>query len=109
RIPYLLEKLAAGQQIALVSDAGTPAVSDPGYELVDAVIKAQLPVIVLPGANAAISALVGSGLPTREFLFIGFLPRKKRDKETSLERFKHSQATMIMYESPHRVVDTLQM
>src|SRR5699024_4849127 len=109
RIPYLLEKLAAGEQIALVSDAGTPAISDPGYELVEAAIREQYAVVVLPGANAAISALVGSGLMTNEFLFVGFLPRKKREKEAMLQRLKHKQATIIVYESPYRIVSTLEM
>lgn len=108
RIPHLLDKLAAGKQVALVSDAGTPAISDPGYELVKAAIAADHSVVVLPGASAAVSALVGSGLSTEEFLFVGFLPRKKREKEVMLERLKYHQATTIMYESPHRVVDTLQ-
>lgn len=109
RIPYLLEKLALGKQIALVSDAGTPAISDPGYELVVAAVEARYSVVVLPGANAAISALVGSSLPTDEFLFVGFLPRKKREKEAMLQRLKHKQATIIVYESPYRIADTLKL
>lgn len=109
RIPYLLEQLAAGKQMALVSDAGTPAISDPGYELVKEAIDNHYSVIVLPGASAAITALVGSGLSTEEFVFVGFLPRKKRDKEATLERLRSHRATIILYESPHRVIDTLQM
>lgn len=109
RIPLLLERLAKGERIALVSDAGTPAISDPGYELVEAAIISHYPVIVLPGANAAVSSLVGSGISTDEFLFAGFLPRKKSDKEKELQRLQHKQATIILYESPYRVVQTLQL
>lgn len=79
----LLEKLAGGESIALVSDAGMPAISDPGYEIVKACAEQEYPVVVLPGANAALCALVGSGLPNKEFLFYGFLPRKKRIKKRS--------------------------
>lgn len=109
RIPDLLEKLAEGKQIALVSDAGMPAISDPGYELVVAVVSEHYPVVALPGANAAVSALVASGLSTEEFLFVGFLPRKKRAKDETLERLKSKQSTIIMYESPYRVADTLEL
>lgn len=109
RIPQFVEKLKKGDHIALVSDAGTPAISDPGYELVEAVIENHLSVIVLPGANAAVSALVGSGLPTEEFIFLGFLPRKKREKEKKLAEYKQLRATVILYESPYRVVDTLRL
>lgn len=108
RIPILLEKLRQGKHIALVSDAGMPAISDPGFELVREAIANDVSVIVLPGANAAVSALVGSGLATESFYFHGFLPRKNRDKLDVLERLKHLQATIIFYESPHRVLDTLQ-
>jgi len=107
RIPYLLRKLDEGKDIALVSDAGMPAISDPGYELVQATIKKDLSVIVLPGANAAITALVGSGLPTEQFLFIGFLPRRKKEQKELLERLQRKKATLILYESPHRVAQTL--
>lgn len=109
RIPYLLQKLAQGDHIALVSDAGTPAISDPGYELVIAVIRKRYSVVVLPGANAAVSALVGSGLRTSEFLFVGFLPRKKKDKVEKLQALKQSKATIIIYESPYRIANTLEV
>lgn len=108
RIPLLLDKLKNGGQIALVSDAGMPAISDPGSELVAEAIKNDYPVIVLPGANAALSALVGSGLPTDPFFFYGFLPRKKSDKEKVLSQLKMIEATLIFYESPNRVLQTLQ-
>src|SRR5690625_1267692 len=107
RMEQLLRRLEQGEQIALVSDAGMPAISDPGYELVKEVIEREINVIVLPGANAALCALVGSGLPTSEFLFYGFLPRKKQEKEAELARLKGLQATIILYESPHRVKETL--
>lgn len=104
----LLERIKQGETIALVSDAGMPAISDPGYELVQAVIKADLSVIVLPGANAALCALVGSGLPTKEFLFHGFLPNKKKDKVKQLDRLQTLEATLLFYESPYRIKATLQ-
>ena len=107
REEQLIDRLEKGETIALVSDAGMPAISDPGYELVQAAIQADQSVVVLPGANAALCALVGSGLPTKEFLFYGFLPRKKKDKEAEIERLKSFQATIIFYESPYRLKDTL--
>src|SRR5690625_2965791 len=107
REAQLIERLEKGDKIALVSDAGMPAISDPGYELVQAAIGADQAVVVLPGANAALCALVGSGLPANEFLFYGFLPRKKKDKVLELTRLKSLPATIIFYESPHRLKDTL--
>lgn len=104
----ILKRLQNGEQIALVSDAGMPAISDPGYELIKTSIQRGFSVIVLPGANAALCALVGSGLPTKEFLFYGFLPRKKRDKKAELSRLKTLQSTIILYESPYRVKSTLE-
>jgi 16S rRNA (cytidine1402-2'-O)-methyltransferase len=107
RAEQLLERVQQGESIAIVSDAGMPAISDPGYELVEAAIARDLAVVVLPGANAALCALVGSGLPAREFYFYGFLPRKKKDKAVALTRLKDYQATLLFYESPYRVKDTL--
>lgn len=107
REDQLLEKLANGESIALVSDAGMPAISDPGYEIVKACAEQEYPVVVLPGANAALCALVGSGLPNKEFLFYGFLPRKPKDKEAELARLGRLQATIIFYESPYRIKETL--
>lgn len=107
REEQLLERLANGESIALVSDAGMPAISDPGYEIVKAATEQEYPVIVLPGANAALCALVGSGLPNKEFLFYGFLPRKQKDKEAELERLGRLQATILFYESPYRIKETL--
>lgn len=103
----LLERLENGESIAFVSDAGMPGISDPGYEMVQSAIAQAIPVVVLPGANAALCALVGSGLPTKEFLFYGFLPRKKKDRLKELERLKSMQATLLFYESPHRLKETV--
>lgn len=108
REAQLMDRLEKGESIAIVSDAGMPSISDPGYELVQAAIKKDVPVIVLPGANAALCALVGSGLPATEFLFYGFLPRKKKDKIYELERLAPLGATLIFYESPYRLKNTLQ-
>lgn len=105
----LIQKVEQGESIALVSDAGMPAISDPGYELVQAMIEADVSVVVLPGANAALSALVGSGLPSTEFMFYGFLPRKKKEKRAELERLRSIQATLLFYESPFRVKETLKV
>lgn len=105
----LIQKVERGESIALVSDAGMPAISDPGHELVQAMIQADVPVVVLPGANAALSALVGSGLPSTEFMFYGFLPRKKKEKCAELKRLSSIQATLLFYESPFRVKETLKV
>jgi len=105
----LIQQVRAGKQITLVSDAGMPAISDPGSDLIRSIIAENLPVIVLPGANAALCAIIGSGLPTNEFLFYGFLPRKKKDKEDELKRLQSTQATIIFYESPYRIKATLKM
>ncbi|TCZ70549.1 16S rRNA (cytidine(1402)-2'-O)-methyltransferase [Paenibacillus albiflavus] len=96
-----------GLVIALVSDAGLPAISDPGYELVCLAAEEDIPVIPIPGANAALSALIASGLPTRQFTFIGFLPRDRKSIVKELERLKSKQETLLFYESPHRVNKTL--
>lgn len=103
----LIERLKQGEAIALVSDAGMPGISDPGHELVQAAIKENLPVVVLPGANAALCALIGSGLSSDEFIFYGFLPRKKKDRQEELERLASLQATILLYESPYRIKDTM--
>lgn len=108
RKEQLIAKLIEGKHIALVSDAGMPTISDPGYDLIKAAIEQDISVVVLPGANAALCALVGSGLPSNEYLFYGFLPRKKNEQDAELERLKNIQATLIFYESPYRLADTLQ-
>src|SRR5699024_2871242 len=105
----LMNRLDNGESIAVVSDAGMPGISDPGFELVQQAIETDYPVVVLPGANAALCALVGSGLSADEFLFYGFLPRKKKEKEAELERLKRLNGTLLLYESPYRIKDTLKM
>ena len=105
--PILLEKLKNGSDVALVSDAGTPLISDPGYRLVKDVLNANLTVVPLPGANAVLPALQLSGLASDRFLFNGFLSSKKSARRTELESLKGVPATLIFYESPHRVVDAL--
>lgn len=107
RMQDVLERLLEGKDLALVSDAGMPAISDPGYELVKEAILQDIQVITLPGANAVLPALVGSGLPTEEFLFYGFLPRKQKAKTDELVRLSKYPATIILYESPFRVKETL--
>ncbi|MBA2873078.1 16S rRNA (cytidine1402-2'-O)-methyltransferase [Anoxybacillus calidus] len=105
----IMEWLLEGKQIALVSDAGIPAISDPGYELVVDAIRANCIVIPLPGANAALTALIASGLPTEHFYFFGFLNRNKKEKRKQLESLVHIRDTMIFYEAPHRLKETLEM
>ncbi|KMK74469.1 16S rRNA (cytidine(1402)-2'-O)-methyltransferase [Alkalihalobacillus pseudalcaliphilus] len=104
----LIEKLRAGQNIAIVSDAGMPAISDPGYDLVGLVLEEEnMSVVALPGANAALTSLIASGLPTEQFYFVGFLPRQKKQREESLKKVKSVGATLIFYEAPHRLKETL--
>ncbi|MBU8908413.1 16S rRNA (cytidine(1402)-2'-O)-methyltransferase [Desertibacillus haloalkaliphilus] len=105
----LLQHLRDGHDIALVSDAGMPAVSDPGYELVVSCLQEELAVVPLPGANAALPAIVASGLPTDQFLFYGFLHRQKKQKNEELEHLKSIEVPIIFYESPHRLKETLQL
>lgn len=103
----LIKKLHAGQNLALVSDAGTPCISDPGYELVEQAIQAKIPVVPLPGANAAVTALIASGIKPQPFYFYGFLPRGKKEKRAELEILGKQQAAIIFYEAPHRLKETL--
>ncbi|PAF16176.1 16S rRNA (cytidine(1402)-2'-O)-methyltransferase [Terribacillus saccharophilus] len=107
REQMLLDLLEEGKDVGLVSDAGMPAISDPGQELVQAAAAADYPVVVLPGANAALVALVGSGLSTDAYQFYGFLPRKKKELTGELEKLRKVGATLIFYESPHRLKETL--
>ncbi|RKN65725.1 16S rRNA (cytidine(1402)-2'-O)-methyltransferase [Paenibacillus ginsengarvi] len=107
--PELIRLIGEGRSIALVSDAGMPAISDPGYDLAKLAAEADIPVVPIPGANAALSALIVSGLPTERFLFVGFLPREKKKLKDELERISHIQATLLFYESPHRVMKTLEV
>jgi 16S rRNA (cytidine1402-2'-O)-methyltransferase len=105
--PHLIEMLAAGKNIALVSDAGMPGISDPGEELIKLALQASVDVEALPGASAVITALAGSGLSTRKFFFEGFLDRQKKHKKKRLESIKNIQETLVFYESPHRLLETL--
>jgi 16S rRNA (cytidine1402-2'-O)-methyltransferase len=106
RAPQLIEKLLAGQSIALVSDAGTPGISDPAFHIVQQALKKEIPIIPIPGPTAFISALIASGLPTNRFVFEGFLPQKK-GRKTKFESLKSESRTIILYESPHRILKTL--
>lgn len=104
----IIQRLQEGAKVALVSDAGMPTISDPGYELVVAATRERLTVVPLPGANAALTALIASGLPTQPFYFYGFLPRQKKEKKRELEDLSKLMSTVILYESPHRLKETLQ-
>jgi len=108
RIPELLQYLTNDKAIALVSDAGMPGISDPGYELIEACIEAGISVVPIPGASAAITALSAAGLPTDRFVFEGFLPAKSQQRREHLESLQTESRTLIFYESPHRLQDTLQ-
>ncbi|WP_179395907.1 16S rRNA (cytidine(1402)-2'-O)-methyltransferase [Lacticaseibacillus absianus] len=107
RIPELLAKLQAGASIAQVSDAGMPSISDPGKELVAAAVTAGIPVVPLPGANAATTALIASGLAPQPFMFYGFLPRKASEQRAALEALADQEQTILFYESPYRLAKTL--
>ncbi|EMF0151056.1 16S rRNA (cytidine(1402)-2'-O)-methyltransferase [Enterococcus hirae] len=107
RIPQLIAELMSGRSIAQVSDAGMPSISDPGHELVLACIQAGIPVIAIPGPTAGMTALIASGLLPQPFLFYGFLGRKKKEQQTTLETLKEYTATLIFYESPYRISATL--
>ena len=105
-VESIVERLRGGQTIAVVSDAGTPGISDPGFLVAREAIRAGIEVITLPGATAFVPALVSSGLPCERFCFEGFLPQKK-GRQTRLQALSEETRTMIFYESPHRVVKTL--
>ena len=108
KIDQILAALEGGTTFALVSDAGMPGISDPGEVLIKQAIEREIDCIVLPGANAALVALVGSGLPTKQFYFYGFLPRKNKDIKQAFEEINKQTATILLYESPYRLTDTLQ-
>lgn len=107
RLPELVAKLKAGQQIAQCSDAGMPSISDPGKELVAAAVAAGIPVVPLPGANAGLTALIASGLVPQPFYFYGFLERKHQQQVGALQALRNRPETMIFYEAPHRLRKTL--
>lgn len=108
RVPELLQQLVNGKAIALVTDAGMPAISDPGFELVKACVEAGISVVPIPGPCAVITALSAAGLPTEKFVFEGFLPTKNQDRQERLEFLQAEARTIIFYESPHRLRQTLQ-
>lgn len=103
----IIDKLKEGKNIAIVSDAGTPGISDPGECVIKRAIEENIQVIPIPGACAAISSLIGSGLSTNQFLFIGFLSTKKKDKIEKLNELKNCTSTLIFYEAPHKIKETL--
>lgn len=105
----IIDLLKDGKDIGLVSDAGMPSISDPGYEIVVEALEEKLYVVPLPGANAALTALIASGLVSQPFYFYGFLDRQKKEKKKELERLKKLTDTFILYESPHRLKDTLSL
>jgi 16S rRNA (cytidine1402-2'-O)-methyltransferase len=104
----LIKRLKQGDDIAVVSDAGTPAISDPGFRLVRAAIDNDLPVVSVPGPSALVSALVAAGLPTDEFYFAGFLPARSNARQSRLGELRSINATLIFYEAPHRLAATLE-
>jgi len=107
RAHELCEMLAAGKSVALVSDAGTPLISDPGFRMVSLAIERGVAVVPVPGASAAIAALSAAGLPSREFFFAGFLPARAGARAARLEQLRTLEATLILYETPHRIEATL--
>ena len=104
----LVKELQEGASVALVTDAGMPGISDPGYRLVTLAIRHHVPVVPVPGASAFLAALVASGLPTDSFRFSGFLPAKRGERRTVLETVKNSPRTLVFYEAPHRIVEALE-
>ena len=104
----LIQRLLDGQSIGLVSDAGMPAISDPGEDLVKEALEVGIPIVPLPGANAGLTALIASGQNTKEFHFIGFLPKRKQNAKEVLSRISTYEGTLIFYEAPHRIEETIQ-
>ena len=107
RIEELISRMQQGENLALVTDAGMPSISDPGVELVRAAIAHNITVVPIPGGTAVISALAASGLPTDRFIFEGFLPQKLSDRTTRLELLRSETRTIVLYEAPHRILKTL--
>jgi 16S rRNA (cytidine1402-2'-O)-methyltransferase len=104
---FLVSRLKQGGRIALVSDAGTPGISDPGFRLIQTVIENQIPIVPIPGPSAVMAALSVSGLPTDAFLFKGFLPHKSKKRKDLLKQLEETKETLVFYESPHRLTETL--
>jgi len=107
RVPDLLQRLEAGENIALVSDAGTPLLSDPGFELVTRAAQAGFQVLAIPGPSAITTALAVAGLPTSRFCFEGFLPARERERRSELAKLADEPRTLVFFEAPHRIADTL--
>ena len=107
RVPELVERMKAGEKIALVTDAGTPAISDPGFRLVRAALEANVRVIALPGASAVIAALSIAGIPTDRFTFEGFIPTRDAARAKALENLRRERRTIVFYEAARRIADTL--
>ena len=107
RAPELVLAMERGASVALVSDAGMPLVSDPGHRLVTLAIRHHIPVVPIPGPAALLAALSASGLPTEEFLFLGFLPARSGERQRALERLRIEDRTLVLYEAPHRIHDTI--
>jgi 16S rRNA (cytidine1402-2'-O)-methyltransferase len=107
RAPELVIQMEQGSSIALVTDAGMPVVSDPGFRLVHLAVRHSIPVIPVPGASAFVAALAASGLPVDKFRFLGFLPSKKGERKKALEEFKDATRTLVFYEAPHRLLEML--
>ena len=105
---YLIREVLEGKNIAIVSDAGTPGISDPGEEIVKKAIEAEIEIVPIPGACAFVNALIASGFDTKEFSFIGFLPVNKKEKKDKLEIIKNETRTLIFYEAPHKMKATLE-
>jgi 16S rRNA (cytidine1402-2'-O)-methyltransferase len=108
RSAELVKEMQEGASVALVTDAGMPGISDPGYRLIALAIRHHVPVVPVPGTSAFLAALVASGLPTDSFRFSGFLPAKRGDRRAALEAVKSSPRTQVFYEAPHRIVEALQ-
>jgi 16S rRNA (cytidine1402-2'-O)-methyltransferase len=107
RAPELLISLEQGAKIALVSDAGMPLVSDPGHRLVSLCLRHHVPVVPVPGPSAVLASLAASGLPTEEFLFVGFLPARRGERRRALERLRIEERTIVLYEAPHRIAECI--
>src|ERR1700723_2417771 len=108
RSAELVKQMQQGASVALVTDAGMPGISDPGYRLIALAIRHRVPVVPIPGASAFLAALVASGLPTDSFRFSGFLPAKRGERRAALEAIRNSPRTQVFYETPHRIVEALE-
>lgn len=106
KVEAMIREIKSGKNMALISDAGTPGISDPAFNLVNAAVRAGINVVPVPGASAVLTALVGSGLPMDKFIYLGFVPAKK-GRVTLFESLKEEDRTIILYESPHRILKTL--